>query len=95
MDGAYTLVAFGEEVFIYERVTAETMAGGQEMAALGSFQLEHTVIAIQNVPYSDNYYILTEGEVVMAYIKGKDTKTHHKSAIMSVSSRSKLTYRPV
>lgn len=86
LNGAYTLVAFGSEIFLYNKINAQS--SNNELSSLGSFKLDHTVVDIQNIPTTDNYYILTEAELIIAYISSREVKSKSQMTIRSISSLS-------
>lgn len=55
-------------MYIYNKIDASSINEECELSSLGSFKLDSTVISLQNIPSTDNYYILTENEVIIIYI---------------------------
>lgn len=86
--GNFTVCGFRDEVYFYDSLVNNE----NEMKTftyLGSLQFENeNVLRIRNVPFSDNYYVLTEQKVYMIYVKRK--KSSHNATSLSKSSLSMM-----
>lgn len=90
--GGFLLLAFNDECYIYGQLTAEAIAADSSLNSLGSFRLESPIVSIQNIPSTDNYYILTENEVLIVHVAVRQ-RGKNKSEL-SLKTVSRFTDNP-
>lgn len=56
-----------------------------ELSSLGSFKLDSTVLDIKNIPTTENYYILTENEVIIVYLFSRELNKKSQLTVRSFS----------
>lgn len=88
------MLAFSDEVYIYGKIMADNIDQESELASLGSFRLDSTVVSIANIPSTENYYILTEKEALIVYVALRQPKNTKNSSLRISHASSLSSLRP-
>ena len=64
----FSLVAFGDEVYIYPSFREMGGSSMGEVASLGSFKMDGNVVSIGSIPQTDNFFLLTQHQLTLAFI---------------------------